>query len=68
MTLKHARGNFRALKPFLSAVDESPRGWRRFTAGGFIPLSVERLYYEQNGFPALPGVSFFLEDIIEGAK
>lgn len=51
MTLKHARGNFRALKPFLNAVNESPRGWRRFTAGGFMPLSVERLYYEQNGFP-----------------
>lgn len=51
MTLKHARGNFRALNPFLKAVDESPRGWRRFTAGGFMPLSVERLYYEQGGFP-----------------
>ena len=51
MTLKHARGNFRALSPFLKAVDESPRGWRRFTASGFMPLSVERLWYDHNGYP-----------------
>lgn len=46
---KHATTNFRMIRPFLDEADRSPEGYRRFTADGYMPLSVESLGYIAHG-------------------
>lgn len=43
-TPKHAGTNFKALKPFLEAVNEA-EGHKHFTAGGYMDLVIENLYF-----------------------
>ena len=48
----HAATNYRALKPFLDAVDAADEKHRRFISGGYMPLCMEYLYYtDHRGFP-----------------
>ncbi len=49
---KHARSNYQMISPFLEAVNASPNKHRRFTAPGFMPLSLESLgYSDHRNFP-----------------
>lgn len=53
---KHGTTNFRMLKPFLdvltAAADECGMSWRRFTADGYMDLSMEMLgYTDHKGRP-----------------
>lgn len=48
---KHATTNFRMIRPFLDAVDESEDGSRRFLSGAYMPLCVESLGYNFRGCP-----------------
>ena len=47
---KHATTNYKALAPFLETVDASEEQHVTFTASGYMPLSIERLYSD-NGLP-----------------
>lgn len=46
---KHATTNFRMIAPFLDAVDAADEKHRRFTADGYMPLSLENLGYTHRG-------------------
>ena len=45
MSPRHAATNYRALKPFLDAVNASPDHHRRFEVPDYMPLSLESLGY-----------------------
>ena len=47
---KHARTNYRALAPFLETVNASD-GHATFFADGYMPLSIENLFYTHSGHP-----------------
>ena len=47
---RSARTNYRSLAPFLRAADDAG-GYRKFYAGGYMPLSVENLGYTFHGLP-----------------
>ena len=47
---KHATTNYKALAPFLETVDASEEQHVTFTASGYMPLSIEKLYSD-NGLP-----------------
>ena len=47
---KHATTNYKALAPFLETVNASAEEHVTFTAAGYMPLSIEKLYSD-NGLP-----------------
>ena len=46
---RHARTNYRMVRPFLEVVDASPERSRRFLSGEYMPLSMENLGYAFHG-------------------
>ena len=45
---KHATTNYKALAPFLETVDASEEQHVTFTASGYMPLSIEKLYSDND--------------------
>lgn len=54
---QHARTNYRALSPYLAAVNRCG-GHFRFTADGYMPLSIEALYTDDSGLPVYSMMHF----------